>query len=339
VELPMNVKRPSTAVFLVVSLLLVIGSVPVEADSYQLTTLTPPDGANIAEVNGLNNLGAAVGYYFTDTPTQLIYNQGFIYQNNQFYTLPLPGTGGTSEIEAFGINDLGQVVGTYDHPVSVFPGPYVGFGFVYTNGNFAFFSDPNFESIVPLAINNLSTVVGLVGNPVANQLFTYQAGSISIINTPGYLIDTAKSVNDSGQIVGTACQYYAEYCFAYLYSNGVLTILNVPGSGVISSNAYSIDDSGNIRGTYTTAAGTFGFLDSGGVFTTFGLPQPPSGYILETMNSEGQIGGRVYTNNSDIQQAAIFTPTPEPRASLLLGIGLSWLLAFARLRKVSGSRR
>jgi probable HAF family extracellular repeat protein len=60
------------------------------------------------------------------------------------------------------------------------------------------------------------------------------------------------------------------------------TSINVPGS--TSTNAFGINNTGQIVGAYTDSTGTHGFLDTNGVFTT--LPFVPTG-----INNVGQIVG------------------------------------------------
>ena len=65
-----------------------------------------PDGT----VDGINDKGQIVGRYFDESGSGL---HGFIDTNGTFTTLDVPGSAGT---EATGINNLGQIVGTYDLP-------------------------------------------------------------------------------------------------------------------------------------------------------------------------------------------------------------------------------
>src|SRR3954451_20174855 len=67
----------------------------------------------------------------------------------------------------------------------------------------------------------------------------------------------------------------AEISFAY-------TTIDVLGS--TSTTAYGLNNSGQIVGAYTDSAGTHGFLNTDGVFTT--LPFVPTG-----INNVGQIVG------------------------------------------------
>ena len=64
-------------------------------------------------VDGLNDKGQIVGRYLDQTGSR---DHGFLYMNGTFTTLDVPGS---SDTEATGINNLGQIVGTYYLPGSV----------------------------------------------------------------------------------------------------------------------------------------------------------------------------------------------------------------------------
>ena len=100
------------------------------------TTIDSPLGGSTLE--GINNFGQIVGDSFIDTA-------------GSFTTINYPGS---SETLSFGINDSGQVVGTYTLG-------NINYGFVYSDGNFSTVNIPGMVSIT--GINNSGEIVGSNG--------------------------------------------------------------------------------------------------------------------------------------------------------------------------------
>jgi uncharacterized membrane protein len=76
---------------------------------------------------------------------------------------------------------------------------------------------------------------------------------------------------------------------AFVDSGGTLTTLTVPGATGYTE-AFSINNFGQIVGDYATAAGNSGFLYSGGVYTTINAPGATT-TIPFGINNSGQIVG------------------------------------------------
>jgi len=99
---------------------------------------TKPQGTFATDIN---NAGQIVGYYYTGGTTQdpsPVLAHGFLYNPNDgtYTTLddPLATPGNDGGTQPFGINDLGQISGTYVN------GP--NHGFLYTVGTFITLDDP-----------------------------------------------------------------------------------------------------------------------------------------------------------------------------------------------------
>lgn len=98
------------------------------------TTITPP-GALQTVARGVNNSGQATGYYIGGG-----HLHSFFYDSGSFTQLDDPLANTNDGTQAYGINDLGQIVGVYF--VSTNPGE-VAHGFVYSGGVFTTIDDPN----------------------------------------------------------------------------------------------------------------------------------------------------------------------------------------------------
>src|SRR5258708_322796 len=94
--------------------------------------------------------------------------------------------------------------------------------------------------------------------------------SVSTIDVPGATDTFARSINNSGEIVG----YFlgaSGLPQGFLLSRGTFTPLNVPGAE--ATVAEYINDSGQVIGLFEHNDGIdHGFLFSAGSFTTFDFP-------------------------------------------------------------------
>ena len=72
-------------------------------------------------------------------------------------------------------------------------------------------------------------------------------------------------------------------------------------SATNGTQAFGINDMGQIVGAYFDATGMHGFLESGGMYTTLVDPSATRGTIAEGINAAGQIVGTYFNggNNSD----------------------------------------
>ena len=102
--------------------------------------------------------------------------------------------------EANGINDAGQIVGSYDNYQQ---------GFLYSGGTYTTLSVPGstlITSTITFAygINDAGQVVGSdIINDGNDQGFLYSGGTYTTVSVPGSFNTAAYGINDAGQIVGT----------------------------------------------------------------------------------------------------------------------------------------
>jgi probable HAF family extracellular repeat protein len=136
-------------------------------------------------------------------------------------------------------------------------------------------------------------------------IFTGFVGSAQIIHAS--LVFTSLSItgspfglNDSGDIVGTSLG--GQRTTGFLYSGGVTTTLNVPGSA--NTFAYGINNSGVIVGTANGSAGTFGFIRIDEVYTPITVPGASS-TTVRGINDDGELVG--YSGNTTGRQTGFLS--------------------------------
>ncbi len=223
----------------------------------------------------------------------------------RFTTIDAPGASYTS---ASGINDAGQIVGTFVDPsslgfdgVSVIPGK--SHGFLWSGGTFSVLDVPSGSVCYPPPCPTFETEIGGINS--AGQIvgafdfgywifgyyfmhgFLYSAGRFTTIDVPGAFATQASSINDSGQIVGT----YVDPPYldpdmlvsmpgashGFLLSGGTFTTLDIPGATAGTTSPSGFNATGQIVGSYQDAAGSHGFLLSGGTVSPIDVPGAAAG--------------------------------------------------------------
>jgi len=149
------------------------------------------------------------------------------------FTVTLIDVPGSRSTTAFGINNAGQIVGTYTDSAGN------EHGFLDTNGTFTTLDFPGSTGTAAYGINNVGQIVG----SYSGGTFLYQNGTYTPLNLP-FPIGSKLAINDVGQTAGTSRDLRA-----FLYANGQVTFL--PPYNSISSPysfAYGINNAGAIVG-------------------------------------------------------------------------------------------
>lgn len=167
------------------------------------------------------------------------------------------GTLGGYRSEAFGINDLGQVVGGADpfsEPQSSCGGCVPAHAFLWQSGVMSDLGTlPGANFSFGLVINNQGQIVGrsTLAGDVHVHAVLWQGTVMSDLDTlPGDTDSDATDISPRGQAVGLSCG--AISCAAVLWQNGTITDLNtlIPAdSDLYLVTAFQINARGQITGT------------------------------------------------------------------------------------------
>ena len=279
------------------TMLVLMSAAKAQAQRYHLITIDYP-GAGCTVATGINSSGEIVGTYSRDS--SCLDNRGYVVdKQGHFRTIDFPGSSfttaqgispnmvvglyrsggqdfgysvdnrgdytsvefaGAAGTETFGINSVGQIVGSY-----TLTGQGSNNSFLFSSGSFTTIDPPG--SVPPngsseaFGINSSGVVVGAYGTEdqfTENHGYSLAGGVYTTIDVPGASLTRATGINDSGQIVGDYQDGKGFHGYL-LDSNGTFTRLDVPGAA--STHAYGINDNGLIVGQYTDSTGnTHGVL-------------------------------------------------------------------------------
>lgn len=282
--------------------------------TYVFTTINVPGSVATEQASGINDSGQIAGYFLQRQ------FEGFL-TDNKSIKLSVPGSSAT---EAFGINNSGEIVGTW------FTGSGGQNAFLYAKGSFQSLGLPMAQAN---GINDTGQIVGFYNGPAGFEGFSYKNGSIRSILYPGAIFTETFGVNDAGQIIGS----YADtlgLMHSFIYADGKFTPVNVPGQ------AMGINNNGQIVGYLSGPSGFEGFVYNHGGVTTLSVPGSVATQALG-INDAGQVVG-TYFDSSQQQHAFLATPiaAPEPSTAAIIGIAgpifaLLRLVQTLRLRRTA----
>jgi probable HAF family extracellular repeat protein len=158
------------------------------------------------------------------------------------------------------------------------------------------------------AFNDAGEAAGVSETPTAAIATTFSGGKATSISTLGSSVSLANAINNSGEIAGWN-SYNSNSNFdpqAFLYSNGSMQNINSPSLFPSGTEAYGINNAGEVVGTgYLSPSNFHAFLYSGGKMKDLG----PSGAFQATayaINTSGQIVG-TYSPNSGASGTFLYT--------------------------------
>lgn len=200
-----------------------------------------------------------------------------------FTTIDVPGS---IQTNANGINSRGQIVGFYTDASSG-----TSHGFLDDNGTVTTLDFPGAINNAAFGINKDGKIVG--GYAGAQHAFFYDQSMFTVPDPPqSDPLRLATRINDTLQIVGFYGNQSGRHGF--LYDHSTFTIIDVPFPGALHTQAFGINNSGQIVGIYVKPNnGEYGgFLDENGTFTPIDVTLPGAhNTVAYDVNDSGQIVG------------------------------------------------
>jgi probable HAF family extracellular repeat protein len=249
------------------------------------TFLSDPDPNNIGdtEITGINDAGQVVGEWNDGTN-----HHGFLYSNGTY--TPLNGPSNASAMHPGGINNAGEISGTY---VDLnFGSPQAGsHGFLDSGGSYVTLNEPlafgppfcTFEQGINNAGQTVGSYIDSGGNTYHGFLYDGSNNYITIDDplASSQYAQQANGVNDAGDIVGF-------YYDSSGYSHGYLAQVVGPVFTTLDHRAAGINNLGQIVGSYVDTYGvSYSYLYSGGTYKTLGQKN----IVATGINDAGDIVG------------------------------------------------
>jgi probable HAF family extracellular repeat protein len=256
----------------------------------KVTPFDPP-GAVSSSTYGINKAGTIVGLYEDSAGIR----HGYTDTAGKFTTVDMPGAAQTA---LNGINDKGEILGaaigpdgtaelfTYANgtftvivPDTLSP---VATAIAKTGAVAGWYpADPSYETAFRVTGGTITTIPAIKGvfytqpfgisrqDEIVGQaaLLTgeeegfiwHKTGKVKLLQVAGSTDSLLLGINAAGVVVGSS--FNSSYVSTgFVYDKGSFTMLTVPGSGVTSTDAISVNDAGTVLGDYVDTAGPHGFV-------------------------------------------------------------------------------
>jgi probable HAF family extracellular repeat protein len=207
-----------------------------------------------------------------------------LYTVTDLGTLP-----GSISSQATGINKAGEVVGNTFIPAGNNQTLY--HAFLYTGGQMQDLGTLGGGVSEATGINDAGQVAGTSLTTQSNEdPFIYSGAQINDLGTLGGQATFANGINNSGQVVGWANVFTNGIgnVHAFLYSVGQMRDLGSPRE---NSEAYGINDAGQIIGDGTVGGSSYALLYSDGQWQDLGTPPGCLSSSGRCINNAGQVVG------------------------------------------------
>jgi uncharacterized membrane protein len=288
-----------------------------------------PAGEQLSVLNGINDLGAGVGFSFVALPpppgSSLTDNrwQAILAPAGAAAVQPLPAIAPDSF--AYAINDGGVIVGCLDNYLDDFPDPHRAFvyqGGVVTELHALIAPQPATDFTCARDVNDAGVVVGELDASGVKRGFVYRDGAAALIDQGARFLTTARAVNATGRIAGDGRLpgWDADQALVYDLASARILSLGVEATGALTSSANDVNAAGSVVGSMQLNVGHRAFLaTSGRVFDLNDLVPAASGWVLEdalSINDAGQIVGSGYRSDSPSVQRYFLLDASAPPPSI-----------------------
>jgi probable HAF family extracellular repeat protein len=190
--------------------------------------------------------------------------------------------------EASGINDAGQIVGTYTDTSGV------AHGFLYQNGVYTKLDYPGKAHNYAFGIDDAGNVVGSFSEVMPRGPYHASLrlnGVWSEYDFPGNETD-GRAINTNGDIVGIYNAGYGTPDHGFLKIGENYTSIDYPGASL--TYVFGLNDAGWVTGTYRDATGLLkGFAYKDGAYASVVYPTATETYIGGINNLNAMVGWKV----------------------------------------------
>ncbi|MGH3165282.1 MAG: hypothetical protein ACRDN0_05230 [Trebonia sp.] len=275
-----------------------------QAGSYQVLTLNDRRDLTFNQLLGINNEGEIAGYFGSGA-------QG---HPNKGYELRPPFAQGSFGSENFprsvqtqvtGLDDRGITVGFFSTQNTTSQSND-NFGFYDWEGRFRVVDFPTGDNSKPpvdqlLGVNNSGIAVGFYTNGAGSargyeyNIFRRRFSRVVVPGAPTGTAGpslTAAGINNRGDVTGFYNKTSSTVDAFLKLRSGKFVTIAYPGAA--STQAFGVNDSDEVVGTYTTGSGnsavTHGFTWENGKFVTVNGPRASS-TTINGVNDEGDIVG------------------------------------------------
>jgi len=269
-------------------------------------TFTTADfpGPLLTVIEGINNQGEIAGSY-VEIPSGAM--KAFIgrpgvppptfppHTDYRIVSIAMPDDNGLAAAEAYGVNESGLVVGSYNY-TSDGSG-----GFAWQDGTLQTLNNPDGQYTALSAVNNQGVAIGFYGDQTTAHAAAYSFSSQTWTVLPdisGKPLNEGNGINNLGVVVGIAGDgndfNYPSESVSWIWDPGSqsYTFFEVPGSAQNSTIAAAINDSGQVTGIFQDANGVVhGYLKDGDTYTTIDVPGG-TGTFPYGINNGGTIVGQ-----------------------------------------------
>src|SRR5580704_1122090 len=281
---------------------------PAASHGYRFTTIDNANDLTFNQLLGINQDGVIAGYFGSGMAGHP--NKGYLvqmpYHQHNFRNENFPGS---VQTQVTGLNDVGNTVGFWADSAGA------NFGF-YTSasGNFHEVNFPNVPNASPqmdqlLGINDHGVAVGFFTNSSGNArgyLYNVHSQMFTRVVQPGVMLSpttpslTATAINNHGWVAGFYVTGGGKTDGFVTYGH---TFKKLAYPGATMTQAFGVNDSGEVVGAYTvgtgTAAQSFGFTWSyGHGFKSVSDPHGVGTTIINGVNDRGELVG-FYVNGAN----------------------------------------